>query len=290
MDSQQLILLLIMGSVALIVLALGMQATRDDLLFMWRHPTALFRAFVAINVIVPAAAILVVDLLPLRPLAKLGVIAMSVAPLPPLSPYRDLKGGGRQGYVVGLYATLLTLSFIIIPATAAILGVIFHRAVEIPFGALLRVVVVTMALPLAVGLGLQRLWPKFAASSAHWVSRIGFIAVFALAIPVVIRVWPLVVSMIGDGTVLAILAVVAAGLAGGHYLAGPDDRDRVALSTAAAMRHPGIAFALATANGNDKRVIGVILLFLVIGSVVVLAYQAWFRRTHPAGGAAPAHG
>jgi BASS family bile acid:Na+ symporter len=251
----------------------------------------LFRAFVAISVVAPVAAVLVVDLLPLRPLAKLGVIAMSVAPLPPLVPGRDLKAGARQSYALGVYTTLLALSIVIIPATAAILGVVFHRAVVVPLPALLRVILVTMALPLAVGLGLQRLAPKRSVDAAPLVSRIGFVLVFAISIVVVIRVWPLMLSMVGDGTVVAIIAVVAAALAGGHYLGGPDERDRVALATAASMRHPGIAFALAMANGQDKRVIGVILLFLLLGALVMMAYQAWFRRAHPtAGGRAPAPG
>jgi BASS family bile acid:Na+ symporter len=284
MDLQQFALILLMLSVFLIVLALGMQGTADDILFMWRNPTLLFRAFVAISVVVPIVAVLVVDLLPLRPLAKLGVIAMSIAPLPPLFTLRDLKAGARRSYVVGLYVSLLALSVLIIPATAAVLGVIFQRAVAIPMPALLRIVAVTMALPLALGLGLRRFWPKLAAAAALWVSRMGFIAVIAISIPLVVKLWPLMMSMTGDGTVLAIAAIIAAALTGGHFLGGRDERDRLALGTAAAMRHPGIALSLATANGQDKRVIGVILLFLLIGAVMVTAYQAWFRRTHAAAG------
>jgi BASS family bile acid:Na+ symporter len=284
MDLQQVALILLMLSVFLVVLALGMQATTDDVLFMWRNPTLLFRAFVAISVVVPVVAILVVDLLPLRPPAKLGVIAMSVAPLPPLFTLRDLKAGARRSYVLGLYVTLLALSVVIIPATVAVIGVIYQRAVVIPMPALLRIIGVTMALPLALGLGLQRFRPKLAAAAAPWVSQIGFIAVIAISVPLVVKLWPLITIMIGDGTVVAIVAIVAAALAGGHFLAGPGERDRVALGTAAAMRHPGIALSLATANGQDKRVIGVILLYLLIVAVMVTVYQAGVRRTHAAAG------
>ena len=50
------------------------------------HGVLLLRAFVAISVIVPLAAVIAVSLLPLHPLAKVGIILMSVSPLPPGPP------------------------------------------------------------------------------------------------------------------------------------------------------------------------------------------------------------
>ena len=70
-----------------------------------------------------------------------------------------------------------------------------------------------------------------------------------------IAVGPAIVSLVGNGTVLVIAAVVAAGLAAGHWLGGPDPDDRTALAIASSMRHPGVAMAIAERLGDQLSVV-----------------------------------
>jgi BASS family bile acid:Na+ symporter len=105
---------------------------------------------------------------------------------------------------------------------------------------------------------------------------------------VLIAVGPAIVSLIGDGTVLAIAAVVVAGLLAGHWLGGPDPDDRTALAIAASMRHPGVALAIARLNFPDEKLApAAVLLFLLVNVIVTLPYGVWRRRGHAGRAGAP---
>jgi uncharacterized membrane protein len=67
----------------------------------------------------------------------------------------------------------------------------------------------------------------------------------------------------------------------------------VALATAAATRHPGIALMVANGYQPDKRVTAMVLLYVLVSLVVVTIYQQVLKRrakayeaAHPAVGGA----
>jgi BASS family bile acid:Na+ symporter len=55
------------------------------------------------------------------------------------------------------------------------------------------------------------------------------------------------ISLVGNGTILALGAFTLAGLAAGHLLGGPNRDDCTVLALATASRHPGVALAIASA-------------------------------------------
>jgi BASS family bile acid:Na+ symporter len=89
------------------------------------------------------------------------------------------------------------------------------------------------------------------------------------------------VSLVGNGTVLAIAAMGVTGLLAGHWLGGPDPDDRTALAIASSMRHPGVALAIARRNFPEEPLVpAAVLLFLLVNVIVTLPYGAWRRRAH----------
>src|SRR5580698_6497718 len=131
---QVLLPLLIQGSLSALVLAVGLDATLDDILYLVRRPTLLIRAFVAISIIVPVVAVLVVRAMPISLTSKVGVILMALAPVPPFVPGKDLKLGGHKAYVYGLYVTFALLAVIIVPATVAVLNHLYGASADVPMG------------------------------------------------------------------------------------------------------------------------------------------------------------
>jgi BASS family bile acid:Na+ symporter len=101
-------------------------------------------------------------------------------------------------------------------------------------------------------------------------------------IPVLVAEWRAILSLIGNGTVLALAALVAVGLTAGHLLAGSDPGERTVLALASGTRHPGVAVALAHANfPDDKLVLPAVLLYLVVCTLVSIPYVQWTRRGRP---------
>src|SRR4051812_22974686 len=91
-------------SIFLTVLSLGMQAGLNDLTHMSRRSRLLGRAFLSMYITMPVFAVLMVKLLDLDPTVKVVIIALSVAPVPPLFPVKALKTGGEASFIFGLLA------------------------------------------------------------------------------------------------------------------------------------------------------------------------------------------
>jgi BASS family bile acid:Na+ symporter len=277
-----LVPIVLMISIAGIVIAVGLDAELDDLLYLFRRPLMLAKAFLAVDVIVPAAAVLLVFLFPLSPIAKTGVLAMAVSPVPPLVPGKALKVGAERCYAYGLYTALILLAVVTVPIGVAVVGRIFGADVSVPASLIARKVATGVLLPLAVGLAVRRFAPKLAARAQPIVSRLATLLLLIGAVPLFVAAWPAIMGLVGNGTILAMTLTAAIGLAAGHLLGGPNPQDRAALATTSATRHPGLALTIVTANSGDKRVVGAILAMLLVGLLVTLLYQMWIKRRTPA--------
>lgn len=277
MDIAQLIKLALTVSVLLLVFALGLRATFADATSLFRRlfqpPRALLRALVAMNIVVPFIAAAIAALTDVVPAVKIALVAIAVSPVPPILPGKQLKLGGRSGYVYGLLVAVSIAAIVMVPLSIELMGWLFHRDVHISFIEVAKPIGMTIFLPVLAGLVVRHLSPELAERIAPWVSRAGNVLLIAGVLPVLLSAWPAIVSLIGNGTLLAIAAVVIAAVAAGHWLGGPEAQDRTALAIASAMRHPGIALAIAHINFPDNKLVpAAILLFLLVAAIVTTLY------------------
>jgi len=278
---KQIIPILLTISLAGLVFTVGLKSVQGDLVYVLRRPTRLIKALIAVDVIPVVAAVLLTLFLPLDPLVKAGIVLMAISPVPPLVPGQELGLGGRKEYAYGVYVAVAVLAMITVPITSEIVARAFGRTVSPALGQVAKSVVLGVVIPLAVGMAVRLSAPAVAARLAPWVYRLSMFLVFAAFVPIILSIWPHMMRLIGNGTLLAMAAVTAIGLAGGHLLGGPDLRDRSTLAIASSIRHPGIAMMLANANFTDKRVTAAVLLFLLVGLAVSIPYRMWIKRQMP---------
>jgi BASS family bile acid:Na+ symporter len=283
MTLQALVPLVLTLSVAGLIVAVGLDADLDDLLYVLRRPLVLLKAVVAVNVVVPIAAVLLVFLFPLTPIARAGIVLMGVSPVPPLVPGKELKVGAEKRYAYGVYVALILLAVVLVPVTVALLAHFLGRQITTPTPLVVRNIVLTVLLPLAIGLAVHRLTPKLANRALPVVKALAWVLLLAALAPLLVMIWPALMGLIGNGTLLAMALTSAAGLVAGHLLGGPDRNNRAALAMTAATRHPGIALMIANANNTDKAVAAAIVGMLLVGLIVGSVYQLWFKRHGPAG-------
>ena len=86
-----LIRLALTASILLLVFALGLRATIADAAYVLRRPVLILRGFLAMGVIVPAAAAAVAALFELHPAVEIALLAMAVGPVPPILPSKQLS-------------------------------------------------------------------------------------------------------------------------------------------------------------------------------------------------------
>ncbi len=151
--------------------------------------------------------------------------------------------------------------------------------------AVLGLVFWSLLLPLAVGIVVRKMAPAFAERAAGPITTIAFAVLVLGVIPILIRVWPAMVSLVGNGTLLAMVLLVLVGLAAGHILGGPDPEDRTVLALSTATRHPAIAIAIAQANFPDQKLApAAILLYVLVSVIASMPYLKWSKRHHVAAG------
>ena len=278
MELKVLLPLVLQFSLMLIVASVGLRSRPRDLDYALRRPAMLFRGLVAVNLVVPATAVALALLLPIEPAVKGGIVLMAVSPLAPLVLGTMLKSGAEASFAVGLYFALILLAVPIVPATLVLLSAIFPADARLPLGEIAGFLLYSVLAPLVGGLVLARLLPRQAAMLARLAAAIGNLLLLPLILLILYVAGGAMLGLLGDGTLLAIVATVAAGLAAGHLFGGPSAANRMALAAAAATRHPGIAALIAQHNFDDRRVMLAIMLFLLVGILVSALYRVWAKR------------
>jgi bile acid:Na+ symporter, BASS family len=266
-------------SIGLIVFALGLRCMPEDATSLLRDRRLLFRSLLAMNLVQPLVALLLVVTTQVHAAVKIALFALAVSPVPPILPDKQLKAGGRQSYVYGELVASSVLAIVLVPLTLLLLEVVSGRDVPPAPATVARIVSVSVLVPLVLGMLGRRWWPAFAARASHLTSVTGNVVLVAAALVASMALWPSVSSLIGNGTLLVCLAFALIGLAAGHLLGGPDPDDQTVLALSTAARHPGVAIAIGSAAFPDqKAVTAAVVLYLFASAVVSAPYIAWRKR------------
>ena len=267
-------------SMALLVLSLGLQTKLSSALSLLRAPAQLARATLSMYVVMPLLMVAFVDAFELRAPVKIALIALSLSPVPPFLPRRQLSVSSHQDYVVGLFVGSAVLSVLLAPIAVEVLILHYGRGESLGPLVVLQTVLLSVILPLALGIVLR----GSRASSPRMLRALNAIGVGLLALsfaPVLLKQWPAMLALIGNGTLAAILCACALGLLVGHLLGGPFPEDRTALALATASRHPAVALAIASeafTAQNQRLLAPAILLALLVNALAATPYVAWRRR------------
>jgi BASS family bile acid:Na+ symporter len=279
-DSKQLIVLALQVAIIGTVFGFGLRATLDDVLYVLRRPGLLTRSVVAVLVVMPMLAVVFVKVFDLRTTVEVVLVALALSPVPPLLPRKEKKAGGLPSFGLGLMLVLAVAAIAVIPLSAAVLDHVFDRPIAMEPGAIARIVVTMVLVPLLAGMMLRKLAPRIAEwldTSVRWIAN-GLLLIGVTLL--LIGTWQAIWAATGGGAVLAIIAFVAVGLLVGHLMGGPQSEHSTVLALSTACRHPAIALAIASSNYPDERFGGTIILYVLVSAVAGLPYVAWRRRAN----------
>jgi bile acid:Na+ symporter, BASS family len=279
---QTLIPLVLKVSILLNVFAIGLLASPQDATYLFRRPRELGRALLAMNLLMPLFAVSLVLIFHLNPAMEIVLVALSISPIPPVLPRKMMKTGGTESYAIGLLVAVGLLAIIFVPLAMEILQLVFHVPLQMSVGSVALLVLKTVLLPLGLGIIVHRFWPAPAERVAKPISLIGIVGLLLAVVPILFTAMPQILSLIGNGTIVALAAFVIFGLAVGHWLGGPQAENRTSLAYSTASRHPGIAIALAHANfPRQKLATAAVLLYLLINAIASIAYHVATKRHRP---------
>jgi len=276
MSTGQLVRTALLLSVLLIVFSVALRCTPRAVTSLIHNPSLLVRSLISMNVLLPLFAALMVAVVELRPAIEIALVALSISPVPPFLPRKQLALVASEEYVIGLLGASSLLAIVLAPLTVELVGVLSTREFSLAPLAIAKIVAATVLAPFLFGMIVRRVRPAFAERASPLADKIGSVLLVGAIVPLIVKLWPAMMSLIGNGTVLAIITFTGLGLALGHLLGGPDSDHQTVLALATATRHPGVALTIAAANFPEETLIApALMLYLLVSAIVSAPYVRW---------------
>ena len=279
MTAQQIVMLVLQVSILLTVFGFGLRTTLHDLQYLLRSPGLLVRSLLAMFVIMPIVAMILVRAFELRPSFEMALLALAISPVPPLLPGKEGKAGGHAAYGLALMAVVSILAIVVVPLWVQVLALYLDRQLQMPPVAIAKVVVIMTILPLITGVVVRTLLPAVAVRLEKPARVVSTVLLVGGAAVLLIAAMPVILSVTEPGILLAVTVFVLVGLGVGHWLGGPQPDNATVLALSTASRHPAIALAVAKLNFPDEPRLGAtILLYLILLAVLTVPYV--LRQRH----------
>jgi BASS family bile acid:Na+ symporter len=275
-------LLVLKYSISVLIFAVGLTATGDDIVHLWRRPVLLLKSVVAMYLVMPAAAVVMARVFDLPPGTELALVILAICAGAPLLPKKLIKFGGNPSYVFSLIVTTSLLAIATVPASLAILAdVITFDTTGVTPAHVAGVILKTFLLPLGLGMLVRFLFPALADKISDFLLKAAGIVMALCALVVLAIGLPKVVE-VGLPSLLAFALFTVIAILAGHLLGGPEPSDRTSLAVACASRHIGLALLVA-ANAPGGKTIALVVAYLLASAVVSIAYILWLKRMRKRG-------
>ena len=279
MSTAELIKVGILASVFLTVLGMGLAATWNDATYLVRKPSLLARSLFSMFVLMPVICVCAALIFHLPPAIKVALVALAISPVPPLLPQKELTAGGHGAYAISLVAIAAVLSILYVPFITSLFADWFNSPAEVSTGVVARIVLTTILMPLALGMAIRAWMPALAGRTAKPLGLTGIALVLLCCLPLLIRLWPIIVLFHGNGTLLMLALVTLVGTAVGHFLGGPDNWDRTVLGLSTSARHPAVAIAITSSAIEENRLaLAAVVLYVLVVTVVTVPYVLWSKK------------
>lgn len=267
------------------MLSAGLGHRLSEVVGPLRHPGDVLRVLLANFVLVPLLAFIVLRLLdPPTPLA-IGLFLTATAAGAPFL----VKLAVMADADLGLSTTLLLL---LLPVTIVYMPIVVPFAVpeaEVSAVAIARPLVLTMLLPLALGLMVRAQREPLAVALQPLFGKLSSISLVALIAATIVANLSGILAVFRTSAILAVVIVIAGAFGIGFLLGGPSMRRREVLGLGTAQRNISAATVVATQVLDDPPVVTMVVVTSLVGFAVLFPLAALLRRYSalPAGATAP---
>ena len=262
------------------MLAMGLSLTIQQIWDPLRSVRLVILALLANFILVPALAYLIQLVLPLDDGLSTGLILVGCAAGAPFLTKLVQVAKGDAAFSVGLMTLLMVVTVFYLPI---VLPVLLPGASVSPSD-IARSLIVTMLVPLGIGLFFRARYASAAASLAPHLNQISSMALVLMVVAVLVLEFS---AIIGTGGILAALSFLVGALAIGWLLGGIDPSTRPVLGLGTAQRNLAAATLVAAQSFSDEPIVLLMVMLVLILGIILLRSSVgkWAsesrRRTKP---------
>jgi len=268
-------------SVAGLLFATEMSVTVGEITWLWQRPLLLAKSALAMYVVAPVVAILMVRTLDLPRPTGVALVVLAICAGAPLLPRNLLKLGANTPYVFSLVVTTSLLATATVPLSLHVLAGYLPFDPAVPPRAVAIAILKSFLVPLGAGVATRVLAPALAERVDDFLLKVASVVLGLCALVLLVAALPRVAAL-GGPTLLAFALFTFAAIASGHLLGGPRPQDRTSLAVTCSTRHVGLALLVA-ANAKSPNALPLVAGYVVCSAVVSIPYVRWRARVHAAG-------
>jgi predicted Na+-dependent transporter len=265
------------ASIVALVLGLALRGSPREVRFFACRPRLLFRAFVAMDVLLPLFTMSALSALSMPAPVTLGATLLAISPGASLIAQKELRPGGRGEFVLASSMLGSLLAIASVPIWLGIASELLLPDASLSPSAVMRLVTTLFVLPLTLALVLRRLAPDLMRRASGPLIVAADVMLLIALLSFAGEIVP-GLRRLGLGGAGAIAASAAGAVMLGHLAGGRDASDRSVLAVMSGARHPGLALLIARFNFAGDLVLPAVVASLLIGTLLTLPYAFWRRR------------
>jgi bile acid:Na+ symporter, BASS family len=266
----------------LLLVAVGLDLTRQDFLRLRRQPWLIVGGLVGPLVLLPPIALLLVSVVAPPEHLAAGLLLIAICPVGGVSNTYSYLARASTALSVTLTGLSCLLATVTIPALTLVFEALLGRplGLSVPVRLLFAQLIVVLAAPVALGMFVRQRWPAFAARRESSLRRAGFGGLGLLIVFVVVQQGPAFVRDLGVTIRLSAGFVLLSGLAGVAVgrLVARDRADRFTLAVEFATRNVAIAAAVAVTLAGRIELAVVATTYFLTEAPIMLCAVALYRR------------
>lgn len=276
-------ILIVLPILTILMFSLGLTLEGKDFVMVVKRYKAVLAGMTGQLIALPLIALLVAKMMGLSPIFTIGLVLIACCPGGSSSNVFSMLAKGDVALSVSLTAVSSLITLVTVPLvmqwTTASAGEAV--GVTLPVGNLLMQNLVTMLLPILLGIGLRKWKPTVAAKIERFLSRLAFPALMLLAGIFFVQHRDTIADNLGQlgvaVTGLLLCAVLVAALL--SYLFRLHTQERRTIVIEVGMQNAAQAIAIASSPFvfNDGRFAIPAILYALMMNVVLLIYVGWIK-------------
>lgn len=248
------------------MLTMGLSLTVKEIVQPLRKASLVIKALLVNFVVTPVLALLLVRLFNLEEPLAIGMILIATAAGAPFLPKLIQVAKGNIAFGVGLMTMLMIVTIVYMPLVLPF----FLPDVEVDSLKIATSLVVTMLLPLGIGLFIKARYERLTKWLRPIMNQTSNIALILLMILMLVLNFESFTGAFGSGAILTAALFIAVTFFLGYLLGGPKKSHRSAMALGAGQRNLAAATVVAVGNFTDPDVLTMILIVGFIGLILLM--------------------
>lgn len=259
------------------MLALGLSQTVKQIIKPLKKVRLTISAIVASYIILPLIAAVIARLFDLDPALRYGLILVAMAAGAEAGPIFTAKANGSVSLAGGILAMSIVITIIYVPVMIGI----FLPDVEFDLKHLLMKLILTIVVPLLLGLFIRSRFEKIAHTIEKYLHLISRLFMVLLLLTLIGLFYKQIVGLIGTYAILAGVIFVFAGFGIGYLLGWPEQSSRLAMAFMHGARNLSVAVIAASSAFSDQPNVMLMIAVMAILMLGILIPASFLFKIKP---------